>query len=330
MDAENLITAFQTLGWKFRGRVGTKNFLVSCPFAYKFHKDGADNNPSMAVKSDPVNPSPAICNSCGIKGTLLSIIWKCIEDGQQIESGIYHKIKLLEIPRIEVPDVRVRNGQRGPIGKCSGSLAQDWESISGNFEFDKVPRFILERGLTKKTCREWGIGYDPKQTTPIFSVRNSARDLVGFVRRNLRDGAKDKYPGFPGFEKSKYLYGEDRVRERAGSPIILVEGMIDVPWVWQETEYPVLGCFGTILSDHQVDLLKDLCDYGLVLMFDNDDAGRRAKDRAMSLLSGRIQGGCWGVTWPRRGRFPGRRPKDQNDLNGDQIRVCIETRKFLC
>ena len=119
-----------------------------------------------------------------------------------------------------------------------------------------------------------------------FPIRDPRGRTIGFGGRTLGD-AQPKYlngPETPLFSKRAVLFGLDRAREgvRAGGPVIVSEGYLDVIALHQAGFAGAVAPLGTALTDAQLQLLWRLSPCP-VLCFDGDAAGGRAASRAIEL-----------------------------------------------
>ena len=121
-----------------------------------------------------------------------------------------------------------------------------------------------------------------------FPIRDPRGRTVGFGGRTLGDG-QPKYlngPETPLFSKRAVLFGLDRAREgaRAGGPVVVAEGYLDVIALHQAGFTGAVAPLGTALTEAQLQLLWRLSPCP-VLCFDGDAAGGRAAARAIDLAT---------------------------------------------
>jgi DNA primase len=122
----------------------------------------------------------------------------------------------------------------------------------------------------------------------IFPICDELGVPIAFGGRTLDADENVKYlnsPESPVFSKSKVLYGLHLARRAiidAGQAIV-AEGYTDVIACHQADLTNVVGTLGTALTRGQARLLSRLCDR-VVLVFDGDEAGRRAADRAVEVF----------------------------------------------
>ena len=133
----------------------------------------------------------------------------------------------------------------------------------------------------------------------IFPIHDERGRTIGFGGRILPDVERAmsaqgkhvaKYLNSPEtvlFQKRKILYAADLARSasREAGWVAVVEGYTDVMAAHQVGLSNVVGTLGTALGEDHVQGLKRLADR-VVLVFDGDDAGQSAADRALELFLG--------------------------------------------
>jgi len=150
--------------------------------------------------------------------------------------------------------------------------------------FDK--QMINTAGLSGISERD-GSHYDWFRNRIIFPIENRQGNIIGFGARAMGE-AQPKYlnsPEGPTFSKKQVLYGwnQARAKVRAGLPLMLVEGYMDVIAVTRSGVAGALAPLGTALTEQQIQLAWKLHDEP-VLCFDGDTAGRKAAGRAVLRL----------------------------------------------
>lgn len=148
---------------------------------------------------------------------------------------------------------------------------------------------FLDAGLLKKHP-ERGSLYDTFRNRLMFPIRDLGGRVVAFGGRRLDDADEPKYVNSPEselFSKSGTLYALHEAassiqRERTA---IVTEGYTDTIACHQAGFTNVVATLGTALTRPHAAMLRRLCDT-VVLMFDGDDAGRRAADRAVEIFFG--------------------------------------------
>lgn len=120
----------------------------------------------------------------------------------------------------------------------------------------------------------------------MFPIRDTMNRVLGFGGRTLGDD-KAKYINTsqnPVFDKRRLLYGIDLAREKLAETrrAIVVEGYTDCIAAHQAGFANTVATLGTALTDEHVSLLRRWCDE-IVLVFDADQAGQQAADRAVEV-----------------------------------------------
>jgi DNA primase len=159
---------------------------------------------------------------------------------------------------------------------------------------------LLERaGLIVRGDEGSGPARDRFRGRLIFPIHDVRGRTLGFGGRILPSVAEQmaaagknvaKYlnsPETPVFQKRRVLYAEDLARAAARSEgwVAVVEGYTDVIAAHQAGLSNVVGTLGTALGDDHVRTLRRLADR-VVLIFDGDEAGQKAADRALELFLG--------------------------------------------
>lgn len=145
---------------------------------------------------------------------------------------------------------------------------------------------LLEAGLFK--TRESGGVYDLLRHRLIFPIHDRLGKVIAFGGRKLRDEDEPKYINSPEtrlFEKSKTLYALHHAsREiQAQRTVLVTEGYMDAMACHQGGFRNAVATLGTALTRDHAAMLRHLCD-NVVLLFDGDDAGQRAADRAVPVF----------------------------------------------
>jgi len=121
----------------------------------------------------------------------------------------------------------------------------------------------------------------------IFPIENIHNKIIGFGGRVI--GNKEpKYLNSPETEifKKKYnLYGlniaKDEIRKK--NQALVMEGYMDVVSVWQKGVFNAVASLGTSFTEEQGRLLVRYTNE-IVMVYDNDDAGKSAAVRAVNIL----------------------------------------------
>ena len=139
--------------------------------------------------------------------------------------------------------------------------------------------------LTAMRKKGYGDGELLASGLAIIDVRG---DVLGFGGRIIsKDDPGAKYMNTPEtivYSKRRVLYGLNLAKKSKRSNIILVEGNIDVVMLHQAGFDNACASMGTALTTEQLQLLSRYTKE-IVLCYDNDDAGKVATQKALTLLN---------------------------------------------
>jgi DNA primase len=169
------------------------------------------------------------------------------------------------------------------------------------------PNYLIKRGFTEEILVRYNVGYDLQKSRIVIPTRDVYGKLVGITLRLDFDGDGPKY-WHDCFDKSMHLYGFHLWARKNVKALYLVEGQLDAVRMGQ-IGLAACAILGSSMSKDQADLLDQyaICDK-LVLMFDNDDAGKKAADSAIKRLVGSRFGRSLFLA-----KYPGKDPGDLKD-----------------
>jgi DNA primase len=125
----------------------------------------------------------------------------------------------------------------------------------------------------------------------LFPIRDSQGRPVSFGGRVLPGSSNENGPKYWNglesilFNKSRLLYGLDQARETISKSdeVVVVEGYTDCIMAHQHGLTNFVATLGTALNENHVTNLKRFARR-VVLVYDGDDAGQRATDKALPRL----------------------------------------------
>ncbi len=178
-----------------------------------------------------------------------------------------------------------------------GAAPDRWDGLVLAIEHKDLPLDPFTAcGLLKR--RESGPGgggvYDAFRNRLMFPIHDQIGRTIAFGGRRLSeekrpDGEQDaKYLNSaesPIFDKGNTLYGlHQAVSElRRTRQAVVTEGYMDVVACHQAGVRSAVAALGTAFGAGHAKLLRRLCDR-VVLLFDGDEAGQRAADRALEVF----------------------------------------------
>ena len=159
---------------------------------------------------------------------------------------------------------------------------------------DTAHPYFTERGLSAECVAHFGIGHCQKGSMTgriVIPIHNADGQLVAYAGRwpgTPPDEDTSKYKLPPGFRKSRELFNAHRAfAEPDTSPLVIVEGFFDCLALWQHGIRRVVALMGASLSQHQEELIRKNtnAESRVLLMLDEDDAGKAARDEIAVRLS---------------------------------------------
>jgi DNA primase len=156
--------------------------------------------------------------------------------------------------------------------------------------------YLTERGLTPETIAHFGVGQCQKGIMAgrmAIPIHNEHGELVAYAGRwpGEPPEGEGKYKLPVGFHKSLVVYNLHRAKEHAKEAgLVVVEGFFDCMRLWQEGFPNVVALMGSALSEAQEELIVETVGPKgkVALMFDEDEAGWKGREDALSRLSSRV------------------------------------------
>ncbi|MEL7471761.1 MAG: DNA primase [Planctomycetota bacterium] len=171
-----------------------------------------------------------------------------------------------------------------------GASPDRWDGLMTTVEGKSLPiDHFSAAGLVK--ARESGGHYDAFRHRLMFPISDQTGRVVAFGARKLREEDEPKYlnsPEHAAFDKSSTLYGLHQSLKgiKRTNTVIVTEGYTDVVACHQHGFDYAVAALGTAFTERHAQMLGRLLDVGgrIVLLFDSDEAGQRAADRATRIL----------------------------------------------
>lgn len=207
----------------------------------------------------------------------------------EVAAAYFHQL-LMEHPLGEPARkyMKIRGYGRNAAGEYHIGFALD--------SWDGLKKHLEEQGLANEDARTLGLirpgkqgrgDYDLFRGRLIFPVYDLSGRVVAFAGRVLDDG-KPKYinsPESPVYHKGGVLFGLYQARQamRQRGEVLLVEGYFDQLALCRAGFPQVVATCGTALTTEHARLLKRYVQR-VVLLFDQDAAGKQATFKAMTVL----------------------------------------------
>nr|MDD5836934.1 DNA primase [Eubacteriales bacterium] len=303
-DIVDLVSSYVTL--KKRGNT----YVGLCPF----HNE---KTPSFTVYE---NTQSFYCFGCGAAGD-------CVGFTRKIDNLDYiDAVKsLAQRAGMQMPEDGYDDSlskKRRTILEINRETARFYHSYMMSEEGKVGLQYFLDRGLSLKTIKHFGLGYSPNSwdslikhlkslgynpsdmlaagvvrkgekgyydyfrnrvMTPIIDVRGN---IIAFGGRVL-DDSKPKYINTSDtlvYKKTNEVFGLNFAKNSGKDSIILCEGYMDVIAMHQAGfDNAVAGC-GTALTNEQVRLITRYAK-NISIVYDNDEAGQKALSKAITMFS---------------------------------------------
>lgn len=302
-DVVDLISSYVSL--KKRGNT----YVGLCPF----HNE---KTPSFTVYE---NTQSFYCFGCGAGGDSVSFMRK-IENLDYIDA-----VKVLaQRVGMQMPDEGYDDSlskKRRTILQINRETARFYHNYMMSEQGKVGLQYFLNRGLSQKTIRHFGLGYAPNKWDELFKhlkskgydvsdiltagvVRKGEKGYYDYFRNRVMtpiidvrgnfiafggrvlDDSKPKYINTSDtlvYKKTNEVFGLNYAKDSGKDSLILCEGYMDVIAMHQAGfTNAVAGC-GTALTNEQVRLLSRYAKE-IILVYDNDEAGQKALNKAISLF----------------------------------------------
>lgn len=302
-DVVDLISSYVSL--KKRGNT----YVGLCPF----HNE---KTPSFTVYE---NTQSFYCFGCGAGGDSVSFMRK-IENLDYIDA-----VKVLaQRAGMKMPDEGYDDSlskKRRTILQINRETARFYHNYMMSEQGKVGLQYFLNRGLSQKTIRHFGLGYAPNKWDELFKhlkskgydvsdiltagvVRKGEKGYYDYFRNRVMtpiidvrgnfiafggrvlDDSKPKYINTSDtlvYKKTNEVFGLNYAKDSGKDSLILCEGYMDVIAMHQAGfTNAVAGC-GTALTNEQVRLLSRYAKE-IILVYDNDEAGQKALNKAISLF----------------------------------------------
>lgn len=181
--------------------------------------------------------------------------------------------------------------------------------------------YFINRGFKPKTLQYFGVGDCLDKTSKLYDraiipIHSDCGDkTIGYICRAIKEYKIPKFLIYPkGFDKRFVFYNMHRALPyiKSTNCAIIVEGQGDVWRLYESGIQNVLGMFGRTLTREQQKILQQLPITHVIVLTDNDQAGRESKIQLQRQL-GRFY----------RLSFPKISQKDIGDMTISQIQNTI-------
>ena len=156
------------------------------------------------------------------------------------------------------------------------------------FDADHPSKYWAAR-VGEATAEKFRCGTHPYTGLPTYPIRNRVGQPLGVVLRTPDGFTGPKYLYPHGVPVSQCLFGYDQALAHPGRIVVIVEGAGDVMAIdaaFSNTPpFTIVGSYGCNINAPQVPLLTALSPLKVVIAYDNDTAGMRGGQQAVSRLT---------------------------------------------
>jgi len=168
-----------------------------------------------------------------------------------------------------------------------GFAPDAWEHLAARLRERGIPGAVAEQAGLLASRRSGG-HYDRLRGRVTFPIRDVRGRVVGFGGRAVAPGQEPKYlntPESPVFRKREAFFGLPDALEpiRRTERAVVVEGYFDLVALERAGVAGALATCGTSLTAEHARALRRRTRR-VVLLFDGDEAGQRAMERALEVL----------------------------------------------
>lgn len=211
------------------------------------------------------------------------------------ETADFYHMQLMRVKNSATDAARAYLSGRG----LGGSIPKEW-MLGFAPGSGALVRHLTSKGFTREEMIEANVALsgegghvrDRFYNRIMFPIRDVSGDCIAFGGRIIGDG-QPKYLNSqetPLFHKSTVLYGLDKAKAAmaATGDAIVVEGYTDVITLYQAGVENVVATLGTALTRQHIRVLSRHAKNRIIYLFDGDEAGQRAADRALQFIDNSI------------------------------------------
>lgn len=276
-----------------RGRSAQRSAI--CPFH-------PDKRPSLRLELDK---GVFHCFACEAKGNMLEFVARLEGTPDDLRAAAEKIADICKIPlapprqggkpveKLAAAATAPRARRRAepapsPAAKAPVDAGPINPPLTFQLKLDPDHPYLVERGLSAELVAQFGLGYCSRGSMAgriCIPIHNAAGQLVAYAGRWPGDEVPEdveKYRLPAKFEKHRLLYNLHRVRD--AEHVVAVEGY------WSTIRLhalgvPVVGLMGWSVSPEQIALLRERGTRHLTVLWDGDEAGKRARERVLPALA---------------------------------------------
>lgn len=279
------------------------DIFVTCP-ALERHNNKQESTPSCSIHKDA---GMVHCFGCGYSDSIPGMVARIFKLGTK-PSGYRWILKKYTIPEAgKRPLMKLKTGDR------EQKKIYVPDEVLEMYAFDHP--YMYKRALTEEIIDLFDLGFDKESNSVTIPMRDVTGKILFIKKRPIQKTKFHKYHIDHGVDKKDLLFGLNIIKANIGrvKMIHLSEGEFDV-MSWYAIQKYGVGAQGDQLFEEQVKaLVKVARGIPVSLDYDNDGAGRAARERAIPLL--RPYFPLYEPIYPKALNIDGKpKYKDPNDL----------------
>lgn len=249
---------------------------VTCPY----HNYGKESHPSCFIyigDNEKIPWGTFHCFTCGQKGNLVKFIATAADRSEYyakewLKKNFTEKITNQNILDIDKPielysmALQALKEVQTVVNEDILSLLQSWHP------------YMEQRHISKEIAERFQVKYDPKTESIVFPVKDKNGNLIFLTTRSIKE---KKFHIDSSADKIVYLLYET-IRNKY-KQVIVVESQINA-LVSYSYGFPAVALFGAGTTKSQIEELNSTNILHYILMYDNDDAGRKGAERFKKLI----------------------------------------------
>ena len=262
------------------------NIFMSCPI-----HEGSDNPNALSISLDKQ------VWRCWTRGCheeyntdifgFVRAVLEAREGSATFSDALKHICKVYDVRNARTNEQYKPTKVETPLSDMLRIFNNSHEEVQA-FSFDPVKTlgsspYFESRGFKAETLKLFGVEdcsdkFSPMRHRSIIPIYNKQKQ-VGYIARSTRDWLQPKYLFSEGIRKTDFLYNYDNSIEQARKHncLFLVEGQGDVWRLYEAGVKQSVGLFGKDISAKQKSLLVKSGVTNLIILTDNDQAGRESK-----------------------------------------------------
>jgi DNA primase len=177
-------------------------------------------------------------------------------------------------------------------------------------------KYFESRGFKKSTLEHFGVVDCEDRESHLFNraiipIHSASGEKIAYIARSTKEFITPKFLISRGFKKENYFYNYHRAIDKALTKrsLFIVEGQGDVWRMYEAGVENCVGLFGKEISEQQKEILLNSGITTLIILTDNDQAGRESKIKIMRWFNRMFSL-----------KFPNLNKKDVGDTSVDYIK----------